>query len=126
MGKSVCYFGYDKRKKKNLNHDQANNFVQIKYLCIIICLHIKVLLGLSWNPIEGATSYILKRSETAGGPYMTTFSAIGRTFYDTNVTPGITCYYVVSPVNAGGESPNSNEVSATIPQPTNILNWYLK
>ena len=81
--------------------------------------------NLSWDSIDGATNYILKRSTTPGGPYeaITTTSSI--TYTDTNVIDGITYYYVVSAVVEGVESPNSNETSAT-PQVNNILKLVLE
>ena len=68
---------------------------------------------LSWDPVEGAASYIVKRSLTTGGPYeiITTTSAI--TYTDSNVTNGTTYYYVVSAEVNGIESDPSNEASAT-------------
>lgn len=75
----------------------------------------KAKVDLSWTASEGATSYNVKRSTTAGGPYTTiatvTNSAI--TYTDSDVTNDTTYYYVVSAVNDSGESENSNEVSAT-------------
>lgn len=86
--------------------------------------------NLSWNAVEAATNYNVKRSETPGGPYQkiatTTTGAI--TYSDTGLQNGTTYYYVVSAVNAGGESPDSIEVSATptAPQPTNQLKLVLE
>jgi len=37
----------------------------------------------------------------------------GTTFTDSNLVNGVTCYYVVSAVNGGGEGKNSREASAT-------------
>ncbi|EMS69958.1 Ig-like domain-containing protein [Ruminiclostridium cellobioparum] len=83
---------------------------------------------LFWDAVEGATNYMVKRSITPGDSYeiIATTSAI--TYNDTNVINGTTYYYVVSAVNAGGESPNSNEASATptAPQPTNQLKLVLE
>jgi len=71
---------------------------------------------LSWGSSEGATSYNIKRSTTAGGPYTTIATGVtGTTYTDTIVTNGTTYYYVITAVNAGVESANSNEASA-IPQ----------
>ena len=68
---------------------------------------------LSWDEVESATSYIVKRSETPGGPYeaITTTSAI--TYTDRDVTNGTTYYYVVTSIVNGVESDPSNEASAT-------------
>jgi hypothetical protein len=68
---------------------------------------------LTWNPSSGAQSYRVKRSTTNGGPYSGIASAVAGTGYvDTGLGSGITYYYVVSAVNATGESPNSNQASA--------------
>ena len=81
---------------------------------------------LKWDSVEGTTSYNLMRSETPGGPYTTTFSAIGTSFSDTNVIPGTTYYYVVSAVINGIEGPQSNEALATIPKSNNKLKLVLE
>ena len=70
---------------------------------------------LTWTPIGGATNYYVKRSENSGGPYTTLAATAATSYTDTDVTPGKTYYYVVSAANAGGESPNSAEVSTTLP-----------
>lgn len=70
--------------------------------------------SLNWSAATGATSYNIKRSTTAGGPYTTIATAVtGTTYADTGLTNGTTYYYVVTAVNADGESGNSNEASAT-------------
>jgi hypothetical protein len=69
--------------------------------------------SLSWNASAGATSYNVKRGTASGGPYTTVSSPTATNYTDTNVTNGTTYYYVVSAVNANGESANSSEVSAT-------------
>lgn len=74
--------------------------------------------NLTWDAVEGATSYIVKRSETPGGPYTTTFSAISAAYTDTTVTNGITYYYVVTAIVNGAESGTSNEASAIPTAPT--------
>jgi len=69
---------------------------------------------LNWNASPGATSYKVKRSETSGGPYDTIETGVTETTYtDTGLTNYETYYYVVTAVNSAGESPNSNEASAT-------------
>jgi glucuronoarabinoxylan endo-1,4-beta-xylanase len=68
---------------------------------------------LTWNAASGASSYNVKRSLTAGGPY-TNLAAQPLTGYtDTAVTNSTTYYYVVSAIHAGVESSNSAEISAT-------------
>jgi len=75
--------------------------------------------SLSWNASAGAASYNVKRSTTNGGPYTTAVASPTLTNYtDTTVTNGATYYYVVSAVNAAGQSPNSAQASATPAAPT--------
>jgi hypothetical protein len=53
---------------------------------------------------------------STGGPYTNTNIVTGLTFTNTGLSNGTTYYYVVSALNAGGESANSSQVSVT---PTN-------
>ena len=69
--------------------------------------------SLAWNASGGATSYHVKRSTTHGGPYSQIAAPTNTNYTDTGLTNGTTYYYVVSAVNATGESANSSEVSAT-------------
>ena len=68
---------------------------------------------LSWTASNGATSYNVKRATASGGPYTTVVSPSGTSCVNTGLTNGMTYYYVVSAVNAGGESANSGPASAT-------------
>jgi fibronectin type 3 domain-containing protein len=81
----------------------------------------------SWSAVSGATSYTVKRGTTSGGPYPMTFSGIVASPYvDNSAVNGTTYYYVVTAVNAGGESAASTQVSAAPPgsgvpsAPTNL------
>ena len=74
--------------------------------------------SLSWDAVEGATSYNVKRSLTPGGPYETITTTSAITFTDTIVTNGTTYYYVVTSIVNGVESDPSNEASATPTAPT--------
>ncbi|MGA8408084.1 MAG: glycoside hydrolase family 44 protein [Candidatus Acidiferrales bacterium] len=75
--------------------------------------------SLTWNASTGATSYHVKRSTTTGGPFNSTLASPAATNYtDTSVTNGTAYYYVISAVNATGESANSAQVSATPTAPT--------
>jgi len=68
---------------------------------------------LTWDTVDKATSYTIKRSTTAGGPYTTIATDIAETSYkDTDVTSGTTYYYIVTAVNTGTEITDSNEASA--------------
>jgi len=74
-------------------------------------------IGFTWNASTGATSYHLKRATTTGGPYAQAAAPTSTSYTDTGLTNGTTYYYVVSALNAAGESANSTQVSAT---PMNI------
>ena len=69
--------------------------------------------ALTWNASSGATSYSVKRATVNGGPYTTITSVTGTSYTNTGLTNGTTYYYVVSASNAGGESANSSQASAT-------------
>jgi len=69
--------------------------------------------SLTWNAANGASSYNVKRSTSSGGAYAAIGSVASPGFTDASVTNGTTYYYVVSAVNAVGESANSAAVSAT-------------
>ena len=69
--------------------------------------------ALTWSASAGATSYNVKRATTSGGPYTTVASPATTAFTNTGLTNGTTYFFVVSAVNASGESANSTQVSAT-------------
>jgi Malectin domain/Fibronectin type III domain len=70
--------------------------------------------SLSWTGSAGAASYNVKRSTTSGGPYSNVATGVTSTsFTNTGLTNGATYFYVVSAINSNGESPNSNQASAT-------------
>ncbi|MCF7732534.1 MAG: cadherin-like domain-containing protein, partial [Akkermansiaceae bacterium] len=68
---------------------------------------------LSWEASTGATSYIVKRASTPGGPYTTRANPATTRFLDAPAVNGTTWYYVISAVDAYGEGTPSTEVSAT-------------
>ncbi|HEX8530838.1 MAG TPA: PA14 domain-containing protein, partial [Cytophagales bacterium] len=68
--------------------------------------------SLTWNAVAGATSYNVKRH--TGGNFNTVATGVTTNAYqDNNLTNGTTYFYVVTAVNAGGESNISNTVQAT-------------
>ena len=75
---------------------------------------------LTWtNAPLNPTTYTVKRSQTNGGPYSIvatniTTGVTATTFTDNSVTSGGTYFYVVSAVNAFGESANSTQVTTAI------------
>src|SRR5580698_9235170 len=69
--------------------------------------------SLTWTASSGATSYNVKRGTVSGGPYTTVGSPAGTTYADRSLTNGTAYYYVVTAVDATGESGNSNQATAT-------------
>ncbi len=68
---------------------------------------------LTWNAAPGASSYRVKRSTVSGGPHAQVASGVTATSYtDTSVVSGTNYYYVVSALNAGGESFDSAQAGA--------------
>ncbi|MBF0503704.1 MAG: hypothetical protein HQL14_01250 [Candidatus Omnitrophica bacterium] len=71
--------------------------------------------ALAWGISTTAVYYNVKRSTVSAGPY-STISVSGAvktgSYTDTSVANGTTYYYVVSAVNAAGESANSSQVQA--------------
>jgi fibronectin type 3 domain-containing protein len=81
---------------------------------------------LTWTAAAGATKYDLFRSTTAGGEGSTPYK-MGLTttsFTDTGLVNGTTYYYKVVAINAGGQSPLSNEVSAK-PKATSLFSAHI-
>jgi len=67
----------------------------------------------SWTAVSNATSYILARSTTPGGPYTIIASGLSGTSYiDTGLTNGTTYYYQLIAVNSVAQSSGSTEVNA--------------
>ncbi|HEU4778530.1 MAG TPA: lytic polysaccharide monooxygenase [Steroidobacteraceae bacterium] len=75
--------------------------------------------GLTWTAASGAAGYNVKRSTTNGGPYSNVATNVtGTSYTNTGLTNGTTYYYVVTAVNASGESPVSTQASAQPTAPT--------
>ena len=74
---------------------------------------------ISWDVVPGAVTYKVKRATAVGGPYTVIASNVGLLgLIDTALTNLTTYYYVVSAVNANGESADSIPVSATTQFPS--------
>ncbi len=71
--------------------------------------------SLNWSTVVGATSYNVKRSTVSGSSYVTVGNVTSPEFVNSGLTDGMTYHYVVTALNAAGESANSNEASATTP-----------
>lgn len=73
--------------------------------------------ALTWTASAGATGYTVYRSQTSGSNYqlLTTSPVTGTSYQDGTVVDGQTYYYVVTAINSGGASGNSNQAGASIP-----------
>lgn len=74
---------------------------------------------LSWTPVSGALTYLVKRATVSGGPYATVASGLAATtFADTGLSPSTAYHYVVSAADLAGETPPGAEATATtLPRP---------
>jgi len=83
-------------------------------------------IALTWTPSLTATSYLVKRSTTSGGPYTTVGTSTTTSYTDTGLTNGTVYYYVVAAVNTAGGGANSTQVfaepAASAPSVTIIVN----
>jgi hypothetical protein len=83
---------------------------------------------LSWSPVSGATSYNIYWSTTAGTSNIgTKISGATTPYILTGLAAGTTYYYVVTTMNAAGESVASAQASATTnaaPPTFNALAYY--
>lgn len=70
-------------------------------------------LALNWNPSPGAREYILRRSDTPGGPYTPIVTNATTSYVDVGLVNFQNYYYVVSAVGLFGESANSGQVVGT-------------
>ena len=71
--------------------------------------------ALNWNFVPGASGYQVKRALVASGPFVQ-IASLGNstaTYANANLTTGTTYYYVVTALNASGESAPSAVVSGT-------------
>lgn len=86
----------------------------------------KAKVTLNWNSVTGATEYKIYQSTASGsyGTSLATVSASVCSYEATGLINGVTYYYVIKAANAGGDGPNSAEVSAmpkTVPgAPVNV------
>jgi autotransporter-associated beta strand protein len=77
-------------------------------------------IALSWNPVSGATSYILERGTAGGGPFLVIASGLSALAYtDTNVVSGNTYYYSLTGSNSFGLGAQSTVIAgeAGLPSP---------
>jgi len=77
-------------------------------------------ISLTWTTSLSASSYNVKRAPASGGPYVLVANVSVNSYIDSLVADTVTYFYVVSAVNAIGESKVTCEVSAT---PGNLDYW---
>ena len=66
---------------------------------------------LTWDAVDGATSYRVYRATSQNGPYRLLGSVTTTTYVNTGAKDGVTYYYKVKAINSAGESAYSNTVS---------------
>ncbi len=78
--------------------------------------------SLSWDAADDAAEYRVYRKITVDGTLTRIGSTAATSYADTGLTNGTTYRYVVRAANTAGESPDSNEASATpnLPAPENL------
>ena len=69
---------------------------------------------LTWNAVEGATSYRIYRSTSKGSGYSLLGTTTATSYTNTGAKAGMTYYYRVKAVNDAGLSPYSNIVSGKV------------
>jgi len=78
-------------------------------------------INLTWNALNGATSYDIKRSSVSGGPYTTLQNVTSPNYTDSSAESGTVYYYTVSAVTASGTTANAEmEVAAGVSLPGGI------
>lgn len=79
----------------------------------VIALEWNEKIDLSWKAVSGAVNYKIKRSDSPEGVFIEVGSSNGCAFSDPNLVNGQRYYYVISALNNGGESDDSNIFIAT-------------
>jgi endoglucanase len=72
--------------------------------------------ALVWNTFTNAANYNVKRSPVSGGPYTTLVNVSVTNYTDPVASVSAGCYYVVSALVAGSETPNSAEAVVRFPK----------
>jgi unsaturated chondroitin disaccharide hydrolase len=76
---------------------------------------------LAWRSTRGAALYNVKRATSASGAYTTLGQVADPGYFDTTAVAGTPYWYAVSATNqVGVETPNSNQVTATVPAPSSF------
>jgi hypothetical protein len=105
----------DKKYSRNLGTGQGIELVPLFFPALpqaVLVTPAKGRVDLNWAASAGATSYRVKRATANGGPYTAVANPTTPGYHDDKVENGKIYYYVISTVNALGESRNSGEASA--------------
>ncbi len=78
---------------------------------------------LAWSAVTNATSYIVQRSTSWGGPYSTVASVSANSYADSNLVNGVTYYYEVASASVLTQSADSAPVSVT-PSSDMLSAWF--
>ena len=79
---------------------------------------------LNWTAVSNATSYIIKRSLSPGGPYTLVATGVtGTSYTDTGLTNGVTYYYTVIAQSSLAQSAGSTQTSGipVTPAPAGLV-----
>jgi fibronectin type 3 domain-containing protein len=71
--------------------------------------------ALTWTAVGSASSYVVLRGSTSGGPYTQVGTPVGNGYTDTALSSNTSYFYVVRSSGPGGVSGNSSQASATTP-----------
>ena len=80
--------------------------------------------ALTWTATGGATSYIVSRATTPGGPYTQVGTPTGTSYTDSTAANNTTYFYVVQAVTSTATTANSAEVAATPGGAGGLLGWW--
>lgn len=75
---------------------------------------------LSWSASTGALNYNIKRAILSGGPYTNIANVTATNYTDSDVLANYTYYYMISALNAGGESDNSTSTFIKVIAPPDL------
>jgi fibronectin type 3 domain-containing protein len=80
--------------------------------------------AVSWSAASGASAYHVKRGTTSGGSYSQIATVSATSYADGSAANGQTYYYVISSLDATGESGNSSEAGATPEPPAQTMELF--
>lgn len=108
---------------ESVDSNEASAMLGVNAPKNLIAIAANAQVTLSWGAITNVQGYNVKRSEVAGGPYVTIATVSTNSYTDNTVVNGTTYYYVVSAIDGANESANSNEVFAMPPvsTPANLI-----